>query len=158
MRTPNRAFPNRQGERWNHRSVGVLRDGQDEAVVLLRRALVLARVMIMVAIMLAAAMPLSLNLADMLESSGKLLKKMMHAMRRGGGAEKPKSDRDAEAQAASEFRNWSLGIHRQHRRYRNRSAAGAQAALPLAGEALFDRELNLILGIQLSLMIGCHHA
>ena len=54
MRTPNRAFPNRQGERWNHRSVGVLRDGQDEAVVLLRRALVLARVMIMAAIVLAA--------------------------------------------------------------------------------------------------------
>ena len=92
MTARHRAFANDQGKRLNDRSVGVLRDGQDDAGVLPRRSLVLATVMIMVALMLATAIALSLNL----ESSGKLLEKMMHAVRCGRGDKKPK--RSSEAQ------------------------------------------------------------
>ena len=72
--------------------MGVLRNGQDDAIGLLRRPLVLATVMIMVTLMLATAIALSLNL----ERSGKLLEKMMHAVRCGRGDKKPK--RSSEAQ------------------------------------------------------------
>ena len=91
----NGAFENSEAKRLNDRTVGVLGDRQDEAVVLLRRALVLTR--IMVAIVLAAAKPLSSNVGDMMfERSGKLLKKMMHAVRSGGGDKKPKRGDEAQ--------------------------------------------------------------
>ncbi|SRR5687767_292909 len=87
--------------------MGILCNGQDDAVVLRRRSLVLMTVM--VAIVFAAAMPLSLNVGDMMFR--KLLEKMVHPMRCSRGDKKPKRDGEAQVQAASEFRDWSSGIH-----------------------------------------------
>jgi len=87
--------------------MGILCNGQDDAVVLRRRSLVLMTVM--VAIVFAAAMPLSLNVGDMMFR--KLLEKMVHPMRCSCGDKKPKRDGEAQVQAASEFRDWSSGIH-----------------------------------------------
>ena len=89
--------------------MGILCNGQDDAVVLRRRSLVLMTVM--VAIVLAAAMPLSLNVGNMMLSGGKLLEKMVHPMRCSCGDKKPKRDGEAQVQAASEFRDWLSGIH-----------------------------------------------
>jgi hypothetical protein len=87
--------------------MGILCNGQDDAVVLRRRSLVLMTVM--VAIVFAAAMPLSLNVGDMMFR--KLLEKMVHPMRCSRGDKKPKRDGEAQVQAASEFRDGSSGIH-----------------------------------------------
>jgi len=112
---------------------------------------------VMVAIVFAAAMPLSLNVGDMMFR--KLLEKMVHPMRCSRGDKKPKRDGEAQVQAASEFRDWSSGIHLVViRGYPSQIASVGQTAELFAYDALFHRELDLILGIQLSLMIGCYHA
>ena len=92
--------------------MSVLSDGQDDAIVLLRRSLVV----IIVAVVLAIGVFVSLDVGDMmLGRCGKLLKEMMHPVRHGRGEKKPKRGGDAQVQAALEFRKWFSGFHRQLR-------------------------------------------
>ncbi len=72
----------------------VLSDGQDAAIVLLQRSLVVLTVMIIVAVMLTALLgvdgdlrPRRKNLPD---------EKMMHPVRRGRGEKKPERGGDAQ--------------------------------------------------------------
>jgi hypothetical protein len=92
--------------------VSVLSDGQDAAIVLLRWSWVV----IIVAVVLAIGVFVSLDVGDMmLGRCGKLLKKMMHPVRRGRGEKKPKPGGEAQVHAALEFRDWCSGFHLQLR-------------------------------------------
>lgn len=91
------AFDNGKAERLNNRSLGVLSDRQNHAIVLLRRPFAVMTVMIIVAVMFAVGVSMSLVVSSLiLTRSGKLLEEMVHPVRRGSGQKKPKSGGDAQ--------------------------------------------------------------
>jgi hypothetical protein len=82
--------------------VGVLRHGQDDAIALLRRFPI---VMISVVMLLAFGVLVSLAVGGVMPAYwGRLLREMMHPVRRGSGEKKPECGGDAQVQAALEFR------------------------------------------------------
>ena len=87
----------------------MLRDAQDDAVVLLLRLRV---VMIVVAVSLAVGVLVSRNTGRaLLGGRRKLLEEMMHPMRRGGGEKKAKGRSHAHKQAASNRKGCSSSYH-----------------------------------------------
>lgn len=85
------AFENGKAKRVNQRSLSVLRDGEDGAIILLRRWTV---TIVIMAMLLVIGVFVSMDVCRMmLGRRGKLLEKMVHRMRCGGDQEKPKSSR-----------------------------------------------------------------
>lgn len=89
--------------------MSVLCDGQDDAIVLLRRPLVV----IIVAMTFAGGVLVGQGMSGMMLSGrGKLLEEMMHPVRRGRSEKNPERRNDAQVYAALESRDWSSAVHR----------------------------------------------
>jgi len=74
--------------------VGVLGDGQYDAIALLRR---LSVMMIILAVLLAVGVLVRMDVSGMMLSRrGKLLEEMVYPMRRGRGEKKPQRGGDAQ--------------------------------------------------------------
>jgi hypothetical protein len=93
----NRAFDDHKAKELNERCVSVLRDGQQDAIVLLRRMLAVMTVVITMAMLLACGVLGSISVGGMvLCRGGNLLEGMVHPMRRGG--DQKKAERRGNAQ------------------------------------------------------------
>lgn len=93
----NGAFEDAKAKRRNERGVSVLCDGQDDAIVLLRRSLVVIAVVIIVAMTFAVGVLVGQGMSGMILSGcGKLLEEMMHPVRCGRSEKKPECGGGAE--------------------------------------------------------------
>ena len=124
----------------------VLRDAQDDAVVLLLRLRV---VMIVVAVLRAVGVGHAL-----LGGRGELLEKMMHPVRRGGGEKKDKHRGHAQEQASSTRHGRASDDHG----FGNDLSKVVIEVQVACRAALIDDELDLVACVQFRLVVRRDHA
>jgi hypothetical protein len=97
----------------NQRCVGVLRNGQDDAIARLLRSSVVVAIVMIVVVMRGAGVLVGCGVsALMLGGAGKLLEEMMYPMWRRRDQEKAENRGGSESEAAPELRERASGVHR----------------------------------------------
>jgi hypothetical protein len=138
--------------------VGVLRNGQDHAIIFLLRPSVAIGIVMVMAVMGGAGVIVGCGVsALMFGGAGQSLEEMMHPMGSGGDQEETKRGGGAQMEAALKLRDWSSGFHRVLKSILG-GTAGKPQAVDSCAATLLDGKFDLVAGVQFGNVIGCYDA